>query len=218
MAVSTQDFERVAIALRDLEEASVCRIVILPVIPLPYATQLVQFNVLHDEPGASEILDARDLDQQTLEDVADEVAETLTAVITNVGPDRYAVMRARRRRGATTEQTGDPDPEDEKKYRLAEQIFDITGLQARLWVKQTSKTLVPVTVEWELADKIADDNAQPPAGRPVRFGTLRIVGRPSRFNPFEVGDEALSMVVDREDVLLMLDILTRLRDAFDSTQ
>lgn len=208
MPLSIEEFERGATALRELEEASVCRVVILS----PYGPQFVQFIVLRDDPRAEQVLESHGLDAEALEAVTDEVAEALTAVINDAGPDRFARLRARRR--TSREEPGEADPEDAEKYRIAERTFDVSRLKARAWIKQTAKDLLPVTVEWEIADKVADDDVPRPSETPVRFATVRIVGGSADFDPFQAAKADLSLTVDREDVLVMLDILTRLRDAF----
>ncbi len=225
---SIAEFEKAASVLRELEQASLCRVVILAPFGQPSRpVRFVQFVVVDDDQRTAQILEAASLSRETLGNGSDEVARVLSAVLKDSGATGFAQQQSRlraqqqsrlreRASPGRTPEASEGSTGDEEKYRIAERTFDIPALKARVWLKRTAKDNLPVSIEWEVADKVQDEDVRRPSDRPVRFATVRFVGTPARYDLFQTQTREMLLTVDREDVLVMLDILERLRDAFES--
>ncbi len=153
------------------------------------------------------------IDYQEFRDTLPDIAEALTFVARSQDMDSFIATRTDEDRGEGREDASDA----RQKYEKAVEIFPITELARRAWLKRTTKTEVTRTVDWEVSSKLADDDLERPGSGPVPFAILRLeTGAPSP-NFFELmtgkGTNALVLTMDVDDVDYLIDSLTRMRTA-----
>ncbi len=192
-------------ATRELLAAGTLRLLV--------GTAVRQFQFELTEEGSEELLTKCGLSLDDLRRVFFDIEDVLLAATRNVDVDRFARVRS------DPERWEDRETEEAavaiRKFNAVHDVFDVQELVRRIWLKANAKTAVPKRIDWEVAQKLGDEDTRPPGedGRPVVFGVLRIGSEPADFrNPFREGTEIV-VTVDEEDVAYMRDALNRLHRA-----
>jgi hypothetical protein len=211
--VSEDDFRSTVQIIRDLLESGALRLLLNPSFG---ADAPVRFVFRQEQAEVDQLLSGRGTTESAFEAAADDIAATLSAAVRETPPDRFSQQRA------DPERT-DGDPEDpdvaRRKLQLVSESFDIASLQQRWWVKRTAKTRVFSALRWNVANRLADDEASPPEGGGAPFGILMLEGATAATTPLSLFSNPvtdLTLVVDKEDVVAMRDTLDRLISALDA--
>jgi hypothetical protein len=155
---------------------------------------------------------ARNVASPELREQAREVSEAVSSVVRGESPEEFAQRRASPLARAFGYGEEEPESVDvaERKLQLVTERFDTAELARRHWLKQTSKTPTPATVEWDVATKYAEDMIDRPSEDAIPFGLVRFRARAVQVTPAEPISEVV-MTVDSEDVDFVIGVLTELR-------
>lgn len=200
MIESGEAFEDGVAILAALEEAGALRLLVLP-------PALVQVELLEDRPSFERVLSDRSSTVEDLDDVAEDVADALGALIAGASEQRFVEVRQR--------EYSEDEELSARKYQVVKGTFDIGRLERRLWAKSSAKTLVPSIMRWEVSMKYDDSDEDPPGDAPVPVGVVSLTARPADL-PFAVSqirEELMTMTVDLQDIDYFVDTLGRLRQA-----
>lgn len=96
-----------------------------------------------------------------------------------------------------------------RKFGLVAELFDTETLRQRSWVKFTSKSPNFYRLDWEVLEKIADDDYSRPEGEPVRFALMQLKTQ-ERGRDGELSETVTTFAVDSIDVEIISRGLDRL--------
>jgi hypothetical protein len=211
VALEANEFRRIAEAVVELRNQGALRILVQPGPPLTPIPQSVRFVVRRDDSRVQEFFRSNELEYEQFASGLGDVADVLSAAVVG-GKARLISVRS------DADQVGGDVEEPsltEAKYDAVGELFPITELRERRWVKRTTKNDLLVTFDWEVSSKLVDDDARSPDDQPVEYATLRVESGPPGSNIVQVitgrGSNPLVLTLDREDVEYFLDSLERLR-------
>jgi hypothetical protein len=207
MPATPEDFERAVELLLRLIEQDVCHVIVL----VPVGRQYIQFTYSPSDETVRAELENASMSRRELSEIGHDISEALTAAVEEVDEAVFAGARANPDR--VRRPRAEPETEQAAKRKLAvvKDRFDVVDLRRRAWMKQTSKSRLPLGIDWEINLKIADDDAAPPTGGAIPYATV-LLSTASRRSPYySENDEPLDL--DRQDVDVLIASLQRLRRA-----
>jgi hypothetical protein len=201
----SDQFLRAVEALLDLRASGALRILV----GAAWQINFVQFEVVRDHASVDQILSARTLTPEDLEEPAEYIGELLSSALRNEDLEDLLASRE-----AT-------EPQARERAQLVLDRFqdDLHDLAPRFWIKATSKVQVPDRFEWEVASKLADDELAPPRKNPVAFATLRVLTESPEFSYYSgMQQRAVALTVDIEDLDFLIDSMKRCREALAAAE
>jgi hypothetical protein len=200
MYVPFEQFEKAVRALVALREHDGVRLMI-------YRSGAVVVSVHANDETLDEALESASLSAADLDEAREDIADALTAAVSGASEDEVAEIRAAPRSKIPDDEVEDPETA-RSKVRMVLESFDIESLRVRHWLRRTSKTNAFGDIDWEVADKVADDYYLKPHAESALFVTVRLTAE----EPVARAFTSYTFSADEEDLAYLTSQLSRLRE------